>query len=206
MSGHGDSAARTPDEVLADLGAALRRARPQRRRRLARGAALTVTICAALVPAALAVLPGAPPDLTRPTGAKRPDAVGRPATVVTGPQYRLIATRCRFGGHALLALRLEVPGAAAGRRCDALTPAAVHGPVAPPIQLVDVAHGRSLVFGAVPTGTTLVRVQLVRRATGARVINGVFVATTRATDRLVGTVGFAADGTPTVRCDPEECA
>jgi hypothetical protein len=199
--------ARTPEEVLAELGEALRRAPVPRRRRsrILRGALLGAALGGALVPAALAVLPHGRPDLTRPTGAKRPDAVSRPQLVAAGDDWRLTATRCRFGARTTVALRLTVPGAGAGRRCDALAPAAVAGPVAPPVQLVDVARGRSLVFGAVPRGTARVRVLLAHGSHEVPTTGGVFMAILKADDRLLGTLGLAGGGLPTFHCDPERC-
>jgi hypothetical protein len=118
---------REPDEVLAELGADLRRAwasPPRRRaRRAPRRAVLAVALALVLVPTAVATrdavwapAPPAPPGVTPSAraGAAVYVAAGRDA----GVAWRLSATSCDYGGTRAIGLFLDVPGGGGGARCD----------------------------------------------------------------------------------------
>jgi hypothetical protein len=165
------SVARTPDEVLDELGAALDAAWRADRRRLAlprigrRGILAATAAALLLVPTAVgtrnALLAPDPPPLPpqlRPRDAVQPGAGGTPVYVAAGARhgvsFRLSATTCRYGALTAVGLFLTVPGGGAGARCDV----AARRPGADPRSLAarrvqtyyDPASGLTWAFGAVP--------------------------------------------------------
>jgi hypothetical protein len=215
---------REPHEILAAFGRDLRAARPSRRRPWRRVVLLVVGVLAAGGATAAATSPlwGPAPrraELARPTGAPVPDAVSSQLALARGSGWRLTGSACRFGAHETVALFITVPGGGAGRRCDALPRAIAAGPVPPPTLFTPAGGGElTLLFGAVPAGTTRVQAVFLRSRSGraelrefrARPVRrpwvgAVFVARVPRDVRLLTTIGLDARGRPTVRCDPERC-
>jgi hypothetical protein len=170
---------RDPDQVLDDLGDALREAwdadtrRGTRRSRLTwpRGrqrSALAVAIAAlTLVPTAVAThsaltAPDPPPPLPaalQPPGAVRSsEAPSPPVYVGAGTQHsaawRLSATACRYGTIDAVGLFLTVPGGGAGARCDVAAASAGTSPVTLAARRVqsyyDPAADLTWIFGTLP--------------------------------------------------------
>lgn len=163
---------RDPDQVLAELGAALQGgwARDHRRRRRLprfgrRGAIAAAAAALLLVPTAVATRetlwapdpPPLPAEL-RPDDAVVPGTAGTPVYVGAGEQrgvsWRLSATTCRYGDVEAVGLFLAVPGGGAGARCDV----AARRPGASPQALAarrvqtyyDPVSGVTWAFGALP--------------------------------------------------------
>jgi hypothetical protein len=179
------SAAREPDAILAELGAALEgawardAARPKVRRfarlRLRGGRRGLVAAAAAglaLVPTAIATRdavwapdppPLLPPSLRAPSEGAGPAGAGTAVYVGSGTQrgvaWRLSATACRYGRVAAVGLVLTVPGGGAGARCDAggATPRAI---AARRVQTYyDPASNLTWAFGSLPAGAAQVTVR-----------------------------------------------
>jgi hypothetical protein len=165
--------ARTPDEVLEELGAGVerawvrRRARPLWRRLLParRGAIVALGAGLALVPTAVATQdvlfapkpPALPAELRAP-GAQDPTSAGNAAYVARGAGWKLSASACDYGGDRVVGVFLTVPGGGAGARCDAAAPATL---AARRIHTYfDPQTGTSWIFGSLPAAARAVTVSL----------------------------------------------
>jgi hypothetical protein len=165
--------ARTPDEILEELGAgverawARRRARPLWRRLLParRGVAVAFVTVLALVPTAVATQdvlfapkPPALPSELRAPGAQDPTSAGSAVYVARGDGWKPSASTCDYGGDQVVGVFLTVPGGGAGARCDAAAPATlaarrIHTYFDPQAQT-------SWVFGTLPASAREVTVAL----------------------------------------------
>ncbi len=156
---------RDPDELLAELGGALRRswAAPPRRR-LRRPAVLVTLLVLALVPTAVATrdalrAPAPPP----PPGAQVPGAAAGTQVWVaagraSGVAWRLSASACAAGRDVAVGLFLVVPGGGAGARCDVAPPGAAHVAARRVHTYVDPDARRTWAFGAAPADARAVEV------------------------------------------------
>ncbi len=155
---------RDPDEVLAELGGALRRGwAVPRRRRLRRPAVLVALLALALVPTAVATrdvlrapAPPAPPGAVVPGdgGAQVWVAAGREA----GVPWRLSASACATGREVAVGLFLAVPGGGAGARCDVAPPGGTRVAGRRVHTYVDPDARRTWAFGAAPAAAREVEV------------------------------------------------
>jgi hypothetical protein len=169
---------REPDELLAELGADLRRAwaRPPRRRLRVRHPALVAVLAAlALVPTAVATRevlwapqPPALPERLRAPGTERPARAGAPVYVAAGRDagvaWRLSASACEYGRVRAVGLFLEVPGGGGGARCDLAATGVADVAARRVHAYFDPEAGLTWVFGAAPATAAVVEVGHVRVA------------------------------------------
>jgi hypothetical protein len=201
---------RTPDQILEQFGRELKAARPRRRRRLWLAATLATTVVVG-VPAALATRPMWQPDAAQPAGAPKPERISATTTLATGEGWTLTAATCTFKDHATVVLYLTTPTGGAGRRCDALTPEAARGPVAPPTLYLDPNTHKGLLFGAMPAHITHAEAVLHRAGRGRsevrpiRLRHTAFVLPIPAGTRVLNVIGLDANGEPRLHCDARAC-
>ncbi len=155
---------RDPDEVLGELGGALRRtwAAPPRRR-LRRPVVLVTLLVLALVPTAVATRDALrAPSPPAPPGAALPGAAGTQVWVAAGREggvpWRLSASACAVGGEVAVGLVLAVPGGGAGARCDVARPGSARVAARRVHTYVDPDAGRTWAFGAAPAAARVVEV------------------------------------------------
>jgi hypothetical protein len=165
---------REPDELLAELGAQLRRGweRPRGRRRgssLRRPVVAGAVFALALGSTAVATRdvlwapePPALPEHLRAPGTARPARVGEPVYVASGRgagvAWRLSASACEYGRVRAVGLFLEVPGGGGGARCDLAATGVADVAARRVHAYFDPQAGVTWIFGAVPAGTAGVEV------------------------------------------------
>jgi hypothetical protein len=167
---------REPDELLAELGAELRRgwARPRARRAapgpwLRRPVVIAALAALVLVPTAVATRdvlwapePPALPERLRVPGAARPARVGEPVYVASGHDagvaWQLSASACEYGRVRAVGLFLEVPGGGGGARCDLAATGVADLAARRVYAYFDPEAGVTWVFGAVPASVASVEI------------------------------------------------